>query len=211
MLLNFLSEFSILITSVGYLAAFILTAVAYYPLAKKRGLPHPWIACIPLVQVYTVGKVADDINAKYNNRSRRGMLLLLFSILSVVLMVIAGALMIPVFSDILEIVSTTDFNSISIAADLLQPNAGVLIFSAVLALLSFASSIIALVFQFLSWYTLYKEYAPKSAGIYLLIVFLCVLLLGLNFFAPIFVLIASKNTPQFEVLNSTSSYQSPNQ
>lgn len=211
MLLNFLSEFSILITSVGYLAAFILTAVAYYPLAKKRGLPHPWIACIPLVQVYTVGKVADDINAKYNNRSRRGMLLLLFSILSVVLMVIAGALMIPVFSDIMETVSTTDFNSISIAAELLQPHAGVLIFSAVLALLSFASSIIALVFQFLSWYTLYKEYAPKSAGIYLLIVFLCVLLLGLNFFAPIFVLIACKNTPQFEVLNSTSSYQSPNQ
>lgn len=206
MLLNFVSDFSILITSLGYLATYIITAIAYYPVAKKRGLPYAWLAFIPVVQLYTVGKVADDIDAKYNNRTRRGFMLLLFSVISVVLMVIASVLTVPILADVIARVSAIDLNSVSLTAELLQPNAGILIFAAVLAFLAFAASITALVFQFISWYTFYKEYAPKSANVYLLVVFITVLLLSVNFFAPIFVLVARKNAPQFEVLNSTSSY-----
>lgn len=209
MLLNFVSEFSILISTIGYLATYILTGIAYYRVAKKRGIPHPGIAWIPIVQIYTVGKVADDISAQYKEKTHRAPLLLIFSALTYVLSGVAAMTAIPVLSDIVSSIDMTNVDTNVIINTFAQADTNELIIACIIGLFAAAASVVSLVLQFLSWYALYREYAPQSAGIYLLVVLLGAFLLSITFLAPIFVLIIAKNTPQFEVLNSTSSYQNP--
>ena len=61
---------------------------------------------------------------------------------------------------------------------------------------------------FSKWYSVYNEYNNKKASIYLVITIVVLLLTGSSILSPIFVLMLYKNTPQFEILNSSSSYQS---
>ena len=66
---------SMLLSCAGY----VLTAVAIYVIARRRGLRKPWLAWIPVVNVWLLGSLSDQYQyvVKRKNTSRRKWLLVL--------------------------------------------------------------------------------------------------------------------------------------
>ena len=52
------------ISSIVQLAVYIVSALAFFKLAKLRCMPYPWLAFIPLFNLYVIGYIGDTL--KYN-------------------------------------------------------------------------------------------------------------------------------------------------
>ena len=74
------------------IATYVLTALAFYTIARRRGLRKPWLAWIPVVNVWLLGSVSDQYRyvVKRENRSKRKSLL----ILSILMAVLAVAIVV---------------------------------------------------------------------------------------------------------------------
>lgn len=48
------------VSSLLSLAAYVFSALGIYTIAQRRGIKHPWMAWIPLVNVWTLGSVSDQ-------------------------------------------------------------------------------------------------------------------------------------------------------
>ena len=61
------------------LLSYVLTALAIYTIAKRRGLNKPWLAWIPVVDVWLLGSLSDQYQyvVRGRNRSKRKSLLVL--------------------------------------------------------------------------------------------------------------------------------------
>ena len=75
------------------IATYVLTALALYTIAKRRGINKPWLAWIPVVDVWLLGSISDQYRyvVKGENKSKRKALLTLNIIMAAmgVVMVIA--------------------------------------------------------------------------------------------------------------------------
>lgn len=49
-----------LINAVFYFLPHILMAISLFSIARRRGLPHPWVAWVPFANYWTLGCIADD-------------------------------------------------------------------------------------------------------------------------------------------------------
>lgn len=65
-------------TALG-IASYVLTALALYTVAKRRDIQKPWLAWIPVVNVWLVGSISDQYRyvVKGENKSKRKILLIL--------------------------------------------------------------------------------------------------------------------------------------
>ena len=70
------------------IATYVLSAMAFYTIAKRRGLNHPWLAWIPVARVWILGSLSDQYRyvVRGENKSKRKVLLTL-SIVSAALCV----------------------------------------------------------------------------------------------------------------------------
>ena len=68
------------------IAAYVLTALAFYTVAQRRGLKHPWLAWIPVADAWLLGSISDQYRylVKGENRSKRKILLILRILTAVV-------------------------------------------------------------------------------------------------------------------------------
>ena len=59
------------------IATYVLTSLALYSIAKRRGIHKPWIAWIPIIQVWTLGCISDQYRqvALCETKNRRKVLL----------------------------------------------------------------------------------------------------------------------------------------
>jgi len=70
------------------LTNYILTAIGLQTLAKRRGIPSPWLAWIPVANYWLIGSLADDYDARIGLKRRWNMVLLILY-LSVVVLTVA--------------------------------------------------------------------------------------------------------------------------
>lgn len=61
------------------IATYVLSAMAFYTIAKRRGLNHPWLAWIPVARVWILGSLSDQYRyvVRGENKSKRKVLLTL--------------------------------------------------------------------------------------------------------------------------------------
>lgn len=50
------------------LAAYVLQAIGFYTIAKRRGIPHAWLAWIPVGSVWILGSISDDFKSRTTGR-----------------------------------------------------------------------------------------------------------------------------------------------
>lgn len=146
----------LLIVGILSLLFWILRSIGLMTIAKNRGLNNPWIAWIPMVGVYTLGAIADDIQEKEGGHTIYRWLLLGGNIVSWLLSGTAGIAgigeMIRMFQDHYYDYPTDRFGTL-IASN---------IFSSIGGLISLGVFIITI----LCLYYLYKCYKPQSATAY---------------------------------------------
>ena len=74
------------------IAVYVLTALAFYTVADRRGLKNPWLAWIPVANLWLLGSISDQYHyvVKGEFKSKRKILLVLGIASMVVGMVIFG-------------------------------------------------------------------------------------------------------------------------
>ncbi len=90
-------------TGLFSLAAYVLTALSIYTVAKRRGLRSPWLAWVPVVNCWLLGSISDQYQyvVKGENKAKRKWLLvlsLLKAVLLCALLVYAAVLAMDVVS-----------------------------------------------------------------------------------------------------------------
>lgn len=187
------------------IASYVLFGLAYYKLGKRRNIKGSFLAWIPLVKIYLIGKVQDDINADYNKTTHRGILLLALHLLAFLLII-----PIMVYSAThIDPYLLTHMNTDEVARYLLAIFTPKFLASSFLLLfVSGALFAVTLVLSYVSFYRTFKEYSPDKAVLYLVICIIAPVVFDFLFFPSIFVLSLYDKPAQFETLNHKSAFSS---
>lgn len=148
---------------------YVFQSVGLHSIAKRRGIRKPWLAWLPLGNMWILGSISDQYQyvAKGNVRSRRKVLL--------GLTIAMWAIMLPLY------ISYGVFLVGMISGFMADGNiAATLLVMIVLALALMVIGIIAVVYQYIALYDLYSSCSPDSA------VLMLVLSIFINITMPFF-------------------------
>lgn len=165
-------SFSLTTDGLGVLV-YVLQALALYTIAKRRGLKKPWLAWIPIVNVWTLGEISDQYQylVKGQVKNKRKILLglliaisaLSLAVLFAALWLIAGALMLSLGALLQEGLTET------VLLTLVQEHLGTLL---MICLLSVPIGILAAVyavFFYMALYDVYRSSDPVNSTLYLVL------------------------------------------
>lgn len=147
------------------IAAYVLSAMALYTLAKRRGLNKPWLAWIPVVNCWILGSLSDQYRyvVKGENKSKRKILLTLNIVmccLCVVMIVVAGAMVVNV---VLSAMRGAD--EMAMISAVLGPVMG----AAGLSLPIMGIAIAYAVIYYMALYDVYKSMDPSNCVLFLVL------------------------------------------
>lgn len=147
------------------IATYVLTALALYTIAKRRGLKNAWLAWIPVADCWLLGSLSDQYQYVVNgqHKSRRKILLLfriLITIMWISLMGLLANLFFHAFGSILWGSMNDDqiFQILHQATNLL-----------VLCLPLVGASIAYAVFRYMALYDIYKSLDPANCVLFLVL------------------------------------------
>jgi len=138
------------------IAAYILTALAIYTISRRRGLQHPWLAWVPVVNCWLLGSLSDQYRyvVKGENKSKRKWLVILNvlkAVLAMMLVVLslvtAGALIVNHHTDVM----------------------GALVAVLGLAMPLIAVTIALCVIRYMALFDVYRSLDPANAVLYLVL------------------------------------------
>lgn len=81
------------------IAYYVLTALALYTIAKRRGVQYPWMAWVPVVNCWLLGSLSDQYQylVKHRHTNRRRTLLALDILKCVLTVIVTVLVMLMVF------------------------------------------------------------------------------------------------------------------
>ena len=147
------------------IATYVLTALALYTIAKRRGLKNAWLAWIPVVDCWLLGSLSDQYQYVVNgqHKSKRKILLLfriLITIMWISLMGLLANLFFHAFGSILWGSMNDDqiFQILHQAMNLLA-----------LCLPLVGASIAYAVFRYMALYDIYRSLDPANCVLFLVL------------------------------------------
>ena len=147
------------------IATYVLTALALYTIAKRRGLKNAWLAWIPVADCWLLGSLSDQYQYVVNgqHKSKRKILLLfriLITIMWISLMGLLANLFFHAFGSILWGSMNDDqiFQILHQAMNLLA-----------LCLPLVGASIAYAVFRYMALYDIYKSLDPANCVLFLVL------------------------------------------
>jgi len=169
-------------------AVYVVTALALYTIAKRRGIHNPWLAWIPFANTWLLGCISDHYRsvARGEVKSRRKILLgteIATSVLACVVLVLC----IGMFVNLLT-VGLGDFDNLenmdeSMAAELLATVLGPVVAMMLLCLPLIVVGIVHVVFSFIALHDIYTSCDPSNATLYL------VLSIFISYAQPVFLMV----------------------
>lgn len=152
------------------IAVYIFQSIGMYSIAKRRGIKHPWMAWVPVTNMWILGSIADQYQyvAKGQVRNRRKALLglnIALIALYIVLMVVVFGMFINVILSVPDIEYMPDSEAIGLVLTPLLTMIGVALAMEIVA-------IIAIVFQYICVYNLFASCDPEHKTLYTV---LCIL------------------------------------
>ena len=138
------------------IAAYILTALAIYTISCRRGLRHPWLAWVPVANVWLLGSLSDQYQyvVKGETKSKRKWLITL-NILKAVLWLLLIILTIVAAGMLIANESAQTIGLLVALLGLLLPFAAV--------------TIGACVIRYMALYDVYRSLDPSNAVLYLVL------------------------------------------
>lgn len=145
------------------IAGYVLTALAVYSISRRRGLAKPWLAWIPVINVWLLGSLSDQYQYVVNReiRSKRKWLLglkLLSFVLTTVIVVLG-----------IHIAGTFLFGSYRYESELFGRIMKSAIGAAGMSLPLAGAAIAYAVIYFMALYDVYKSLDPDNAVLYLVL------------------------------------------
>ena len=152
-------------TTLMGIAAYVLTALALYTIAKRRGLNHPWLAWIPVANAWILGSLSDQYRyvVRGENKSKRKVLLTL----NILTAVLSTAMIVSAF----VAVGKAMFGVIGGMGEeaLLEAILGPLVGVVGLCLPMVGIAIAYVVVYYMALYDLYKSLDPSNCVLFLVL------------------------------------------
>lgn len=147
------------------LAVYICTALGFYTIAQRRGISKPWIAWIPVAQLWILGSISDQYQQIINRKTtKRRRLLILLEVLIAVVTIILVILALGAFVDVV-MEGFEDIESIDFWMSVLGNLGGALLVVLAIAAVSIALAIL----QYMALYDVYRSCDPKNATLFLIL------------------------------------------
>ena len=165
-----------LMPSIIGIVGYVFLSLGLYTIAQRRGLPNPWLAWIPVANVWIIGSISDQYQqvVKKKKTNRRKVLLWLGIVMYVVYIAFVVVMFVMIFqigmagSDLYPDYYPYDY--ISYAADseaeLMNALMNFLLWVMLMGLVASVVSIIYLVFWCMSFYDIYSSCDPKNATLF---------------------------------------------
>lgn len=149
-------------------AAYVLKALGMYTIAKRRGIKKPWLAWIPVAEMWTLGCISDQyqyvVKGKVKNK-RKSLL-----ILNILMWVFYAAFFVAyaVFAVQLFLSMGAEFQG-TVPGGLNMAAYSAILWMMVFFLLLFGFAIAAMVIQYMALYDLYRSCDPNNSALYLVL------------------------------------------
>ncbi len=147
------------------IAAYVLRAAGFYSIAKRRGINHPWMSWVPVLDLWVLGCISDQYRyvVKGQNKNKRKWLLGLNIALCVVYIVFF------VFFGIIMVKAVTGaiggMGEMEVAEGLLTPMIGML--ASTLPMMGIAIALMVL--RYMAMYDLYTSCSPQNNVLFLVL------------------------------------------
>ena len=147
------------------IASYVLSAMALYTLATRRGLNKAWLAWVPVVRCWILGSLSDQYRyvVKGENKSKRKILLTLNIVLCclcVVMIVVAGAMVVNIVT-----LAMRGADEMAVLSAVMGPAMG----AVGLCLPIMGVSIAYAVVYYMSLYDVYKSMDPGNCVLFLVL------------------------------------------
>lgn len=150
---------------------YILEAWALYTIAERRGIKKPWLAWIPVVQVWILGSISDQyqyIVKKQVKNKRKVLLGISIAIAAIIIFFVVFAIW-GIFSGLLMMGPPADTGMAPIETDAFQDVIGVLLLIGLLVLPIWVVLIVYIVFFYMAMYDVFRSCEPKNSTMYLVL------------------------------------------
>lgn len=149
------------------IVCYVFESLGMYTIAKRRTIKHPWLAWIPVANLWILGCISDQYKyvAKGKVTNRRKILLALGIVTLVLVCVLVGCY-VNVIAQVFLNIDRLDYMSDAQAMNLFLPSlAGIFC----VLVIMFVVAIVQLVFQYMSLYDLYTSCDPKNNVLFLVL------------------------------------------
>lgn len=145
------------------IATYVLSAVAIYTISRRRGLKKPWLAWIPVLNVWLLGSLSDQYQyvVRGEDKSKRKWLL----ILSILMFVFTAVIVVMVC----VIAGTAIFGSYRYESELLSKIWGPAMAMAGLCLPLAGVGIAYAVIRYMALYDVFKSLDPDNSVLFLVL------------------------------------------
>lgn len=163
------------------IAAYVMTSLSFHTIAKRRGISKPWLAWVPVANVWIIGSLSDQYRyvaqGKVTNK-RKVLLGLYIGVIALMLV-----MLVPYISMMTLLIGSTDsvLTDAQTAQMLMQA-----MWVLVVCLAMMVVSIVYAVFLYIALYDVFRSCDPKNATLYLVLT----ILLGVVY--PFFMLACRK-------------------
>lgn len=147
------------------IAAYVLRAAGFYSIAKRRGINHPWMSWVPVLDMWVLGCISDQFQyvVKGNNKNKRKWLLglniamwVVYVVFFVFFGIIMGKAVGGVFSGIGED---------QLIQELMSPMLGMIV--SMIPMMGLAIAVI--VIRYMAMYDLYTSCCPQNNVLFLVL------------------------------------------
>ena len=147
------------------IAAYVLTSLALYSVAQRRGLRRPWLAWIPVVNCWIVGSLSDQYRyvVKGEIKSKRKVMLtlrILSAVMGVAIMAVAVAMFANLTSGMIRGIDESQM-----LETVLGPLVGILGMCLPTAGIAIAYAVI----RYMALYDIYRSMDPVNCVLYLVL------------------------------------------
>lgn len=147
------------------IAAYVLRSIGLYSIAKRRGINHPWMAWVPVVDMWLLGCISDQFQyvVKGKNKNKRKWLLglnIAMWVVYIVFFVFFGIMMFDVVSGAMGGMSEDQ-----LLAGLMGPMMGML--GSMIPYMGLAIAV--MVVRYIAMYDLYTSCNPQNNVLFLVL------------------------------------------
>ena len=156
--------YSMVASSFG-IALYVLRALGLYSIAKRRGINHPWMSWVPVLDLWVLGCISDQYQYVVNGniRNKRKWLLGLSITMAVLYIVFAVLIGVAVFGAVGGM--TGSMNDNQLVATLLGPVMGLVV--GLIPLVGIAIAVMAI--RYVAMYDLYTSCSPQNNVLFLVL------------------------------------------
>ena len=147
------------------IAAYVLTALALYTLAKRRGIENAWFSWVPVLKLWMIGSLSDQYRyvVKGQVKSKRKVLV----VLSIISMVLTVAIVIVSGMAVAQVAASVFTN---VSEDVLMGRiVGLILTVCALALPLAGVGIASMVIQYMAIYDIYTSCDPENSVLFLVL------------------------------------------